>query len=152
MSVNLGTIRITPNQQAVTAQPTGTNFWGNIWDVVKTTAGEMVKTGSNILLQKMQTNPPVTPSVGAPTSYPAFAPTKQSPEVAYDPSSLISRLATALNLSKSPIIDFVSPVVQPAVSEGIREGIISVANRPPVWVWVGLGLLGVVIVMQGVKR
>ena len=52
MSIDLGTIHITPNQQAVTAQPTGTGFWGNIWDVVKTSATEAVRTGANIVLQK----------------------------------------------------------------------------------------------------
>ena len=153
MTVNLGTISVTPNQQAVTAQPQGSGWWGNIWDVVKTTAGEMVKVGSNILLEKVRTNPPVAPMVSAPTSYPAFAPAAQSPEIIYNPNqSPISKFANDLFLSDSPLIKLVSPVIQPAVSEGIREGIVSVANKPPVWVWGILGLIAVVIVMQGVRR
>ncbi len=153
MSADLGIIHITPNQQAVTAQPTGSGFWGNIWDVVKTTATEMIKTGGNILLEKVRDNPPVVPSPSAPVSYPAYVPTKQSPEIVYNPNqSPTSKFATDLFLSETTLSKFLNPVIQPAVSEGIREGIVSVAQKPPVWVWAALGLVGVVILMQGIRR
>lgn len=151
MSVDLGTIHITPNQQAVTAQPTGSGWLGNVWDIVKTTATEMIKTGGNILLQKAQDKfaPPVASTAG----YPAFAQKSQSPEIIYNPSEEPkSKFATDLYLSTSPIQQFLQPIIQPAVAEGIKEGMISVAQKPPVWVWAVLGVLGVVIVMQGVRR
>jgi len=151
-AVDLGTITIVPqDKQATTIQPPSSGWWGNVWDVVKKTAGEIIRTGSNILLQKAQDKLAVP--VSSTAGYPPFAKTSQSPEVVYNPSETpTSKFATDLSLSQSPIIKLLSPVIQPAVSEGIREGIVSVANKPPVWVWGILGLLGVVIVMQGVRR
>ena len=147
----MGTVWSPPNAQVVTAQPASSGWLGNVWDVVKKTAGAVIQTGTNILLQKAQDKfaQPVQPVAG----YPPFAQKQQSPEIVYNPKQTpTSKFATELFMSDSPIIKLLSPVIQPAVSEGIREGIVSVAKKPPVWVWGILGLLGVVIVMQGVKR
>ena len=154
MTIDLGTIKIVPkDSQAVTVTPEGSGWLGSIWDIIKSGATEIVKTGTNIILNKVQNNPPVVASAIAPVSYPAFVPQSQSPEIIYNPSqNPTSKFATDLFLSDSPILKIVMPTTQPAVSEGIKEGIASGVSKPPSWVWVALAFLGVIVLTQGVRK
>ena len=175
MTINLGTIRIAPkesgyipqditapqyrvpagalvtNSQGITtAQNPSSGIWGNIWDIVTKGAGEILKTGSNLLLQKAQEK--FSPPVNSTTGYPPFARSAQSPDIVANPAqNPISKYATDLFLEDSSLINFVKPVIQPAVSEGIKEGIISVAQKPPAWALIMIALIGVVVISQSLR-
>lgn len=151
MSVDLGVIKIVPkDKQAVTATATSTGVWGNIWDIVKKTGTAMLQTGGNILLQKAVDK--YAQPVNATPGYPPFARSSQSPDIIANPANTpTSKYATELNMGQSALLDFLKPLIQPAVSEGISQGIKNTASQPPVWVWVALGLLGVMVISKTVR-
>lgn len=122
---------LSPNQAIITTNPVSSGAQGNIWDVLKKGAQTVIDTGFNVLTSKLND----------------WASGKKV-ETAY----ATNQTATKSISNPSALMQFLNPTIQPAVSDGIKQGIISVAGKPPTWIWFALAGLGVIILLPKLRR
>lgn len=120
----------------ITTNPLSSGIQGNIWDILKKGAETVISTGFNVLTEKV--NDWVSGN---------------KVETSYVPNATVTKQTNPFSiLEPSKLMQILNPTVQPAVSEGVKQGIISVAGKPPTWIWFVLAGLGVVILIPKLRR
>lgn len=124
-------ILIAPPDYYLTTQARASGAQGNIWDILKKGTETVINTGYNVLTGK------INDWAAGNKVENTYVPNQKATTNFWNPSSLMQ---------------FLNPTVQPAVSEGVKQGIISVAGKPPAWIWFVLAGLGVVILIPKLRR
>jgi hypothetical protein len=114
---------------------------GNIWDTFGNILSKGIDAGFNILTSKFASKPTTqnTASVATGTRFIQDKPALQT----YYPGG---------NPFASMMSDWINPILQPSIEAGIQKGvqggITTSISQPPVWIWIVLAGLGLVLLLR----
>jgi len=120
-----------------TSKGSGNN--GTVWDTLGTVLNKGLDFGVSMLKAKYNTDQIKSNQVAGYQTGTAYGKASPNALETYYPSK---------NPFASMVSDWLNPVVQPAIENGIRTGIQGSIAKPPIWIWLALGGLLLVVVLQ----